>query len=50
MDVTRRPLLYDWHKGLNSKFKADEASVYRSINIDYVKHDESRYEVKFKYK
>jgi hypothetical protein len=37
----------DWYKGLNSKFKADKVSVYTSINIDYVRHEDSYHAVKF---
>jgi hypothetical protein len=42
------PTPIDWYKGLNSKFKADEASVYRSISIDYVRHEDSDHAVKRK--
>jgi len=42
------PTSIDWYKGLNSKFKADEASVYRHINIYYVRHEESHREVQYK--
>lgn len=42
------PTSIDWYKGLNSNIKADEASVYRCINIYYVRHEESHREVKHK--